>query len=454
MGKKIRVVWLCHMMNPQIAGHITQETEGGLKILFRFLDLVKGLLPNKVKNKLLIREKSYFKREERSIWNTNALKEFEQFEDVDLHIISAVTNINKPWLCYDENGVHYNFFRDQLDYIFPFVCAQIWKLFFKTKKVLPYKINRRRIRKKIDEICPDVIHLIGHEGEFFSQVYFDIKDKYPVLIQLQTVLSSEKMMKAYPQFYARMLMEKKMFQEAQYIGTGVKEFVDFLKPKYCQVKYFNTTLALSEAVNRAEAKKIYDFVYWSIYLNKAGDLAFEAFGRAYTKHPEITLDVIGSCDDGYKQFLMGILKKYGAENAVHFEGVLETHQDVINQLRKSRFALLPLKSDYISGTVREAMANGLPVVTTITEGTPTLNNNAKCVLLSEVGDHNAMANNMLSLLENPQLASSLREKSYLLSEERITHKQVAEQYRIAYYAIADNYKSGTPIPSDLLFHEC
>ena len=42
---------------------------------------------------------------------------------------------------------------------------------------------------------------------------------------------------------------------------------------------------------------------------------------------------------------------FGIKDAVTFEGMLPTHDDVIAQIRKSRFALLPLRIDLTSGTI-------------------------------------------------------------------------------------------------------
>ena len=105
---------------------------------------------------------------------------------------------------------------------------------------------------------------------------------------------------------------------------------------------------------------------------------------------------------------------YITKNVI-FCGPLPTHDDVIKQIRKSRFAILPLKIDLISGTIREAMANGLPVVTTITPATPKLNETRESVLLSEKGDFKAMAENMLWLINDNEVAIKLKKNSFVLS---------------------------------------
>jgi glycosyltransferase involved in cell wall biosynthesis len=188
------------------------------------------------------------------------------------------------------------------------------------------------------------------------------------------------------------------------------------------------TLPLTENVNREETDKEFDFVYFASNISKACDLALEAFGIAHQRHPEITLDVVGNYTETYMSQLSEIIAKYGISDCVRFEGKLPSHEDVMNQIRKSRFALLPLKIDLTSGTIRESMANGLPVLTTITQGTPNLNKDYPCVLLSEIGDHQKLADNMCSLLEDDNLVKTLKENGYKKASSKISNTEIVLQW--------------------------
>ena len=136
-----------------------------------------------------------------------------------------------------------------------------------------------------------------------------------------------------------------------------------------------------------------------------------------------------------------------AENIV-ITGKLQTHDDVINAVKKARFALLPLKIDFIAGTIREAIACGLPVVTTITAGTPTLNEKRDSVLLSPVGDHEALAANMVRLLESEELANTLVTNALETSDELYGNKGMALKLRDVYKALYAKHAYGTDIPQE------
>ena len=164
-------------------------------------------------------------------------------------------------------------------------------------------------------------------------------------------------------------------------------------------------------------------------------MALEAFGLAHEKHPDIRLDIIGNCSEEYKAFLDKIIEKYDISDYVFFEGKLPSHEDVLCQIRKSRFALLPLKIDLVSGTIRESMANGLPVLTTITQGTPILNKDYPCALLSEIGDHQSLADNMCRLLEDDSFAKTLKENGYKKAGSRISNTEIISQWMKEYHKI-------------------
>ena len=92
----------------------------------------------------------------------------------------------------------------------------------------------------------------------------------------------------------------------------------------------------------------------------------------------------------------------------------------------------------ISGTIREACANGLPVVSTITEGTPELNKVRETALLTTIGDHAAMANNMIRLVEDSTLALELRENGYRYAEGLMNNRDMMMKWVEAYYSVIEN----------------
>lgn len=116
---------------------------------------------------------------------------------------------------------------------------------------------------------------------------------------------------------------------------------------------------------------------------------------------------------------------------------------------KSKYALLPIKVDIVSTTIREAINLGLPVVTTITKGTPYMNKEKLTLLLSEIGDYKAMGDNMIRLVNNPDLGDMLIKNSRELADKIWDNSVEMRTLADIYHAVYENFHDGIPIPKEL-----
>jgi len=431
---KIRVVWLCHFSNSEV--HSRLDLHHGW-----LLGLLKRMTHRKVSTDV----------PEFAIWVTNAIKEFERFEEVELHIVSPYPNLNRNFQEYTLNGIYYHFFKNEDDD----ALKQIYRRVLKPR-FWKYRENRKRIAYFINKIQPDVVHLIGAENPDYSLGLLDVSHDIVTIAQLQTLLIDPDVKNNnphFPMYQYRTEVEKRVIEHADYIGTTVSKFRTIIRDCVkSDVAFLNTSLALSESVVKDKSEKKFDFVYFAAGLSKAADLALEAFGIVYKQKQDVTLDVIGGCNPSFMQQLESIVEKHDMAGAVHFEGRLPTHDDVLRQIRKSRYALLPLRSDLVSGTIREAMSNGIPVLTTDTGklGTQTLNATSQCALISEIGDHQALADNMMRLLNDDELSEMLRQNAYKMRSTVRSNEDISRHYVEAYKACLNYYNNRIPIPEELI----
>ncbi len=412
-NKKIKIVWLCAFSNKSIRSHLSFSWWYWGNMLRRALGMKQHV--------------------DYAVWDTNALAEMKHYTDkVELHVVvphSGIAKIHE----FEDSGIFYHVFWHESDIITEKIKR---KLNLRSEKSFPK--NRKTIARLINKIQPDIVHVIGIENKFHSMSVLDIPKDIPVIAQLQTLVNDPRFKASCgvseKEYAYNSEMEKRILMRADYIGTQVTRFREIIAKEIKPDAIFvDTSLALSEPVIQEEVKKEFDFVYFAADISKAADLAIEAFGVAYKDKPDITLDIIGGYSSELKSSLDHRISELGIGDNVTFEGKLTTHDDVMRQIRKSRFALLPLKIDLVSGTIRESMACGLPVVSTITPATPNLNKKRECVLLSEMGNHKAMAQNMLRLVENPEYANLLRENCLHTTNERITNKEIVEDYVSTYY---------------------
>lgn len=423
-NKKIKVVWVCHLSNEEIRKRLN----------FRKMTLLKTGMVDFAQ------------------WNTNAINEFKKFEDVELHVISPHAGINSNIQEFSKDGIYYHFFRSEDDCF----IYRLKRKFLKGKYLTPeYKGNTKTILSIINDIKPSLIHLIGAENPYYSIAALSMPKDIPLIVTLQTLMNDPDFYKNYPttkQMYDyRSGVEREVLLRADYVSCRAQKFKDVLKKQFNPpVKILNMALIVGEKINTTNCKKEYDFVYFAKDIEKAAYWAIEAFAIANKKHPETTMRIVGGYAPKFKKQLDDRIAGLDIADKVTFSGSLPNHDDVINEVRKARVAVLPLKIDLISGTIREAMANGLPVVTTITPATPKLNENRESVLLSEKEDFNNMASNMLDLLDNEELYNTLQANGYATVKERYDNGVEAGLWREAYYAVLENYKTGEPLPDKLV----
>ena len=416
---KIRVVWLCAIMNREIREEI------GFKV--------------PIWKRILNFRRKYNKYDDIARWNSNAIKVFEGYDDIELHVVSYGTNMLHSITEYNRNTICYHVLRDLDDILIMRLAHRLKELLirygvFRRESLFQY--NRKRIISVIERVRPDVIHIIGAENISYSLSILDIPNEIPVIVQLQTLLSAPNVINNYPNLggrpYERIVLEK-----ARFVGTTVpyyKEVIQkMINPK---VQFLDLRLAVQEFPYLEEnIEKIYDFVYFSANINKAVDLAIDAFALAHKAHPEISLDIVGGYDAGFKNNLDSHIEDLGLADSIHFEGRLPTYEDVIRQIRKAKYALLPVKIDYLPSVIREAIANDLPVVSTITLGTPTLNLKRESILLSDVGNHQAMADNMIRLIEDKELVDRIRNNAIRTVAEMYNDTNAMNNWRTAYYSV-------------------
>lgn len=425
----IKVVWVCSVSNPELRKH---------------LDLGRPWWHRLIR-KLLKREQDDI-RVDTAQWNTNAIREFESIDEVDLHVIFVHPYMRKRIQRFNKGNINFYAVSEWDDTLIHFLKMHLGK------GTPPFEKTWMTIAALVEDIKPDIIHIMGAENPPYSLSINLLPHTIPTILQLQTVLNDPVIVKSYPSLIKQRDCEKKVINRACYLGTKSANLPSLVR-EYIKrnVIVLNLSLLLEEKVNLEPCTKSFDFVYFANNISKAIDLAVEAFGIAYKKNPKITLDVIGEVSEVERNYLNSRLNELKISNAVYIEGKLPTHNDVINQIRKARFALLPLKTDYVSGTIREAISNGLPVITTITNGTPVLNEQRDSVLLSKIGNHEELAENMLRLLDDNQLAERLKNNAILTVEERYgNNRQRALGWVEAYQACIAHFNNGTPIPEHIL----
>lgn len=419
--QKIKVVWICSFSKKSLRNRLYTHIHPFEKTL-----------------RWVLRKPAPLRNADGGAWICNALDEIVKFEGIELHVITPWLYLNERIQSFCEKGVTYHFVRDQNSTLTSFLFKSLFHI-----QDNEYRENSKVICELIDIIHPEIIHMFGAENPNYSFSALHIPRKYPLIVQLQTLVNEPKFLNDYYkgntanwQYYAS--LEKRVINRADYIGTILKPFKDFIvqniKPN---VRFVDTDLALIEKINRKQEEKEYDCVYFAKDISKAVDLAIDAFALARQRRPSLSMLIIGGFAENFMVTLRKKIDRLGVADNIRFTGILPTYDDVISAIRKAKIALLPIKVDLITGTIRESMSNGIPVVTTDTgtNGTQLLNRLRDSVLLSKIGDSQAMADNIIRLLDDMVLYDTLRENSFRNREECDSNYVVVKKWIETYNEI-------------------
>lgn len=426
----IKVVWLCHFSNSTIRSKLKLSN-------LRIENFIRQLLGKKKKS-----ISSDF-----APWVTNLIKEFEGFNKVEVHIVAPHKGLKRFTQEFNLNGINYHFYKPEL----PFMLSKVGDKIIKGKK--QYRLNRFFIKRFIKQINPDIVNLIGTENPYYSIGALDIED-IPVYVSAQTVYSNPSRMALTGNVQQdRWDLELQIHQKVRYYGCTGRMHRDLIIKNNPKAIIFKMFFPIEYPHEVKEVPKEYDFVFFAAGVTKKKGIedAIDALSKVKEHYPNVKLNVVGKCEDSYKEFLNTKIAKLNLQENISFNSYFPVHSHMHQHIKKSRFALLPVKLDIISGTIVEAMLLELPLVTYKTTGTPFLNKDGETVLLGDIDDIDTLAKNMLTFLNNPSFADGLALKAKAFIEKEFNNTTNAKRLVANYRAVINHYHNNTPIPKELLF---
>lgn len=139
---------------------------------------------------------------------------------------------------------------------------------------------------------------------------------------------------------------------------------------------------------------------------KGAEFALRSFVEAREKYKSIELTMIGDGPEANK--LRNFIKTMDLNTHVHFLGA-QSHDRVIAEMQRSHILLLPSKTarsgdkEGIPNVLMEAMATGMPVLSTFHAGIPELVEHGKSGYLVPEGDLASLTEGLLYLIERQNL---------------------------------------------------
>lgn len=163
---------------------------------------------------------------------------------------------------------------------------------------------------------------------------------------------------------------------------------------------------------------------------KGVDFLLEAFKRVITQNSNSRLLIVGTGPD--ETLLKDKTVRLHLEENIQFLGKRE---DVFSLLLDSDIFVLPTLSEGMSNVLLEAMACGLPVVTTSVGGNCDLISNGHNGLLVPPGDSDALGEALIEILHDAALAGRLGDEARKTVQENYSLEFITDRYLALYNRI-------------------
>lgn len=433
-NRKIKIAMICHFSNAEVRQHLPLQDS---RALYHFVRKFLGMAGKR---------KGY---SDIAPWDTNIIKCVKERNDIDLHVVSAHGGLKKRMVNFSSEGIDYYFLSSELSNFL--------------KKVIPSGAVWRwlnpiawRVKKIVNKLKPDIVVLVGAENAYYSSSVLKLNG-YPIYLLCQTVYNNPEYKAAGTFSLKNATTELEILKKVEYAAVYSKKHYDLLRGLGYEKNIFSFNWPVPKTrdfIPQPCENKKYDFINFALHMcdEKGYFDCIKALSIVKKKYPDVKLDLVDGGNDDVRVELKKLISELRLEDNVTFTPFFAERNDLFQHLQEVRFAVLPCKVDHISGTQLQSMQFGVPVVCYETTGTPTLNKEEECVLIAEMNNVEQLAEKMLLLMDDPELADRLKKNSLDFTRKRV-EKAMGNMDRLAdnFVAIIDHYRIGTEIPKEQLF---
>lgn len=426
---KPKIVFLCHFSNQLVRNNLDLES-------FRIRKWVYEMLG---------KDNSFYS--DYAIWISDYILGFEKYIDrYETHIVSPHIGLIKVFQEFQYKGISYHFYRPQTG-----ILTSLLNIIFNYVEKTHNALDRKRIKKIISSINPDVVCMCGAENPDYSFGVLDIKDK-PIYVILQTFLNDLKRIKMNVGNTYRREGELRIFKHANYFCTEDVSAIKYIKVVNPNAFVMPVRFPTHRPCIKDISEKEFDYVFFSkqITPNKGIEDVLKAFSIVLKRHPNRSLNVIGGCTSTYMTQLHNIIHQNEIENKVVFSGYYEKIEDTYYNVKKARVVVLPGITASLNSTVRESMFMGLPTICYEDAAIVQINKDKHCLLSAPMGDVEGLAEQMIFTIESPEMALEIGKNGQEYAERVFGNDTIVSKLLENLVYIIDHYYNHQSLPKDRL----
>jgi glycosyltransferase involved in cell wall biosynthesis len=399
MKTKLKVVWLCHFSNEEVQKH---------------------LKPRRRINSF-------------ALWISSSYDILRNDTDIELHIISPhryITGVKS----FQQDGISFYFYNAHMP-----IFGRSWPAFLKWDYISNFRKSKILVKRIVQKIKPDIIHLHGAENAYYSSTFLPFIGKYATILTIQGFISkasdkSSRITKKRIEIEQEILSKvSHAFYRTKTMGGDLKEFNPNIhlywstypkklpKPYPSQTKEYD--LVFFARVSRD--KGIFDLLEAIVYIKK-------------TSKKNISLLVLGG---DITEDISEFCRANKIVNNIIWKGFQPSIDNVHKFVSKADVCVLPTYHDIVSGTILESLLLRVPVVAYNVGSIHEINQHQEIISLVEKYDVYGLAESILYLLNNNAVRKERAERGYNRIHELFIHsdKQIKDSLLHAYNEVINNF---------------
>ncbi|MFS0669045.1 glycosyltransferase [Peribacillus frigoritolerans] len=308
-----------------------------------------------------------------------------------------------------------------------------------------YNINKIKDLKKFFEE-QDIIAIHAHHGSHGQEI-LPLCEKYniPLIVSIRGRDGSDRpeiFKKNAKRYSALNKHGAHYYPVCQYLAEGLRRLG--IPAKNMHVLYGGIELDLFPYANRT-LPTVGEIRVLSVgrLVDKKGFVTLiKAFKHIYSQYPNARLHIIGAGED--EKRIKSTIAEYNLKDVVILRGAMDSKQ-VSDELKKAHIFCLASQTanngdiEGIPNALKEAMASGVPVVSTRHAGIPELIEHQRTGYLAPEKNDMELAKGIQFFIENPDVWTDYTERARKVIEEKFdVNKQIIEQQRL--YSLVNTVK--------------
>ncbi|HEA26603.1 MAG TPA: glycosyltransferase family 1 protein [Ectothiorhodospiraceae bacterium] len=354
----------------------------------------------------------------------NLTEGLQHFTDLDLHVVTLQGGIQQErTVSSDRLTIHYLPRASRLSY-------------------LTFYVNRQRIKKKITNIAPNIIH--AQAAGVYAEAAF--QTNCPTIVTLHGIIHRE--VKTYRSTFSRLYKGWCRVRREQSCVKNARHIIA-ISP-YILEEFENLISADTYLIENPIADKFFtledrsqpdQILFAGLIIPRKQVLELlQAMVEVRRSVPTVQLRLAGdqrsTIDRGpYFAELQELIAEECLGKNLRFLGSL-SEDELLKEYAECSLLILPSVQETAPMVIMQAMAAGKAVVATRVGGIPHLVEDGRTGLLVDSGDVPALAEAIVRLLKNDTLRTAMGQKGREVAERRFGAKAIAEKTREVYYRVA------------------